>query len=350
METEDRIRSFIQLGVYLRDYNDDPENLFFHPLAIAAQQAFTENPWFTSEHIKIALKSIGLSLEEQNLRQWLTPYLHQFSKIMKPGIIGVVMPGNIPAVGFHDFICVLISGNKIKLKLSSSDKCLLPEIARMLVQIKPSWESQIEFISGKLDNFDAVIATGSNNTSRYFEFYFGKYPNIIRKNRNSVAVLSGNESDSVLSGLASDIMLYFGLGCRSVSKLFIPVNYDFTKLKEALAPFSYLFGHNKYANNYDYQKSIFIINKIPFIDTGFLLIREDRSLNSPLAVLNYQVYDHIEEVSEEISSGLESIQCIVSDISLPFPTVLPGNAQFPALWDYADHVDTLSFLLSCCSS
>ncbi|MCK9423271.1 MAG: acyl-CoA reductase [Bacteroidales bacterium] len=350
MDIADRINSFIQLGEYLRRFSDNHENLFLGPLITASHQAFTENPWFTPDHINLSIKAIGQALEPGPLHQWLDPYLYQLEAKRKTGTIGVVMPGNIPAVGFHDMLCVLMTGNKLKSKLSDSDKSLLPAIAQILIQIQPRWEGEFEFISGKLENFNAVIATGSDNTSRYFEYYFGKYPHIIRKNRNSIAVLNGVESETVLQKLADDIMLFFGMGCRNVSKLYVPAEYDFSKLKQALASYNYFTGHNKYANNYEYQKLIFMMNKLPFLDTGSLLIRENRAINSPIAVLNYQIYTNIEEVTDEIRSNLDSIQCIISGSSLPFPTVSPGNAQFPALWDYADHVDTMTFLLSCFSS
>ena len=349
MKVAERISSFIQLGEYLRTFKKSPGNLFLSPLTDAAYRSSIENPWFTPENITTAIGSIGQMLEPVKLHQWLEPYRQKITDNTGPRTIGVVMAGNIPLVGFHDFICVLMSGNRIKAKLSSSDAYLLPAISQMLVQIQPLWKEYLNLTTGKLGEMDAVIATGSANTSRYFEYYFGKYPHIIRNHRNSIAVLNGKETDSVLHDLTKDIMLFFGMGCRSISKLFIPAGYDVEKLKTVLAHYSNYLTHNKYANNYNYQKSILLINNMPFFDAGSILLRNNKSINSPIAVLHFEEYRDQEGLTEAIQADISTIQCIVSESPLPFPSVLPGKAQFPELWDYADQADTMDFLLSCFS-
>ena len=256
------------------------------------------------------------------------------------------MAGNIPAVGFHDFLCVLISGHKLNARLSSSDLFLLPALADILTCYLPEWQNNISFTIGKLDHFDAIIATGSNNTSRYFEFYFGKYPHLIRKNRNSIAILDGFENQEVVNKLADDIMLYFGMGCRSVSKIYVPEGYDFSLLIRNLDRYGNYANHHKYRNNYDYCKSIFLVDQIPFIDAGCLLLKEDNAIASRISVLHFEYYKAMNDVLQAIGENLTSIQCVVSNNTLPIQTVLPGEAQNPALWVYADDVDTLDFLLS----
>ncbi|MDD4603302.1 MAG: acyl-CoA reductase [Bacteroidales bacterium] len=346
MELNDRIESIIGLGELLRGYQKNPDNPQYKLIDEASRQAFVENPWFTPDHIQYALKAWGDSLQQNQLEQWLNPYLQDLLIQKKSKTVGLIMAGNIPVVGLHDFLTVLISGHRVCAKLSSSDQRLIPALTTMLINIQPGWKEQIEFINGKLNNFDTIIATGSNNTSRYFEYYFGKYPHIIRKGRNSIAVLTGEEDGFTLRGLASDIMLYFGMGCRSVSKIYVPKGYDFSKLEQALVPFARYANHNKYFNNYTYYKTVLMLNNTPFIDNGFLSLVENSDLASPVSLLHYQFYNQVEEIIPQISRMKDSIQCIVSTLSMPFPTVLPGMAQTPALWDYADGKDTMKFLLS----
>jgi len=257
------------------------------------------------------------------------------------------MAGNIPLAGFHDFMCVLISGNIFVGKLSSQDKYLLPAIAEELNGIAPSVKESVFFTEERLPPFDAVIATGSNNSSRYFEYYFGKYPHIIRKNRNSVAILNGMESKEELGLLADDIFLYFGLGCRNVTKIFIPEGYDFTMLTKALRKYKdRLSMQSKYMNNYDYNKSIFLINQILHNDLEFCILKEDNSIASPISVLYYEYYRDISDVINYISVNREKIQCLVAGKTYTNYTVLFGKSQQPELWDYADGVDTMEFLIS----
>ena len=261
-------------------------------------------------------------------------------KIVKPN------SRNISAVGFHDFLCVLIAGHKLIGRLSSADLRLIPAMAAVLIDFLPEWQNYISFTSGRLSEFDAIIATGNDNTSRYFNFYFGKYPNIIRKNRNSIAILDGKENDETLQKLANDIMLFYGMGCRSISKIFLPEGYNFSMLTKALGEYHNFINHNKYCNNYDYSKSIFLVNQIPYIDAGCLLLKEDRALASRIAVLHYEFYVSLDDVIDAVKANRELIQCVVSNLTLSIRTVQAGESQNPALWDYADEVDTLDFLVS----
>jgi hypothetical protein len=251
------------------------------------------------------------------------------------------MAGNIPLVGFHDLLCVLISGHMAQIKLSSKDSKLPSYIIKHLLWLEPGFEKNISVTEGKLHDFDAVIATGSDNSARYFHQYFGKYPNIIRKNRTSVAVLSGNESTQELSQLGEDVFSYFGLGCRNVSKIYAPVGYDFTLLLDAWQGFHDIIHHHKYSNNYDYQKSILLVNRLPFLDNGFVLLQENERLVSPISVVYTESYTTPKNLHEKLSAIREKIQCITGngDSFIPF-----GQAQYPSLGDYADQIDTLKFL------
>ena len=346
MTLANRIKSFEILGDLLRRYPQSSEETDMALLVEAARLASERNPWFTPNHIAIALNNLGQVLTHEILERWLSVYTKKIESVHAQKKIGVVMAGNIPAVGFHDFLCVLMSGHQLNAKLSSSDDQLLPAMANILSRHMPEWQENIVFTSGKLENFDAIIATGNTNTSRYFEFYFGRYPHIIRKNRNSIAVLSGHETKEELQCLADDIMLFFGMGCRSISKIYMPSGYIFEPLIHALGKYDYFANHHKYRNNYDYFKSIFMVAQVPFIDTGFILLKEDPEIASPIAVLHYEFYDNPEEVAERIIQNQTSIQCVISKMSLGIKALSPGEGQNPALWDYADQTDTMEFLLS----
>jgi len=258
-----------------------------------------------------------------------------------------VLAGNIPLVGFHDVLCVLISGNFALIKASSQDARLITQVLKRLTAIESAFEQRFAFTE-RLKDFDAVIATGSNNTSRYFEYYFGKVPHIIRKNRNSVAVLTGRETTEQLHALGRDIFDYFGLGCRNVSKLFVPEGYDFVPFFEAIEPYKNIINHHKYNNNYDYNKSIYLVNRDKHLDNGFLLVKEDERMVSPLAVLFFEYYDDLQSLDERLNHEKENIQCIVTAAPLASgawgTTVNFGRSQQPSLWDYADGVDTMDFL------
>jgi len=346
MTFSDRIRSFEMLGEMLLRYHEHSADADMEPLLKAAERASRKNSWFTDEQVRYALNSLGQALRTESLKNWLAPYGDRILQSAVVKNVGVVMAGNIPAVGFHDFLCVLISGHRLIVKLSASDHILIPAMADILTGYLPEWHKYVAFTDGKLEKFDAVIATGSTNTSRYFEYYFGKYPHIIRRNRNSIAILSGNENIPELEGLAGDIMLFFGMGCRSVSKIYVPFGYDFSRLVRALERYGHYADHNKYRNNYDYRRSIFQAGNVPFLDAGVLLLREEREISSPIAVLHYEYYQDPEPLINSVREKERLIQCVISATALPFRSADPGEAQRPALWDYADQVDTMEFLLS----
>jgi hypothetical protein len=300
------------------------------------------NAWFTTGNVEHAVKAIGQVLNKGDLLTWLSRY---DIKPHEPRKVGLVLAGNIPLVGFHDILCVLASGNIAQIKASSQDSRLITYVLKRLVTIEPVFAERFKFTE-RLDNFDAVIATGSNNTSRYFEYYFSKVPHVIRKNRNSLAVLTGKETPEQLHALGHDIFDYFGLGCRNVSKLFVPQGYNFEPFFEAIEPYKNIIHHHKYNNNYDYNKSIYLVNRDKHLDNGFLLLKEDQGLTSPLAVLFFEYYNSVGSVQETLQQQGENIQCIVSIGSLQVNSqvVAPGQSQQPALWDYADGVDTMDFL------
>ncbi len=339
MILKERIEAFSGLGSILMDSLDGRETGYSASLneLILRQQYL--NPWFTPENTRLAVKALAGLLSVQNLTSWTCRYPAIEDEI-PPSVVGIVMAGNIPLVGFHDFLSVLISGNRVLAKTSSRDPDLIVFISNILCSLNPGFSERISFTEGLLRGFDKVIATGSDNSSRYFEYYFGKYPHIIRKNRNGVAVLEGNETDEELSLLGADIFTYFGLGCRSVSKLYIPFGYDIRELSSKWHNNSDVLNHNKYANNYDYNKAIYMVNREEFTDNGFLLLKENSQIPSPVAVLHYQYYNDDEEIRSEIMNRADKIQCVVSRKDIPF-----GKAQSPELWDYADGIDTLEFLL-----
>lgn len=304
--------------------------------------AVQKNPWFTVSSVKQSLQAWSEVLNEEHCMNWLSAY--PLDENRKPKNVAIVMAGNLPLVGFHDYLCCLAAGHNALIKLSSDDEVLLPVIFDIMCSFAPEMEGRVKFVNTPLKNFDAVIATGSNNTSRYFLYYFGKYPHIIRRNRNSVAVLTGEESEEELLGVAHDIFDYFGLGCRSVSKLYVPHNYDFGKLQAAFDCFDDIATHTRYMNNYDYQKSILIINATPFIDHRTILLREEGSFASPVALLHYSKYHSLDEVNAEIQHMKDQIQVVVSISDSINDAILPGTTQNPGLFDYADGIDTMDFL------
>ncbi|MBL0743823.1 acyl-CoA reductase [Chryseolinea lacunae] len=333
MKVEERIVAFGELGRFLG--NLDEETL--QSLALSARN---ENPWFTEESIRMAVSGITKFLTPESLRQWTSAYTldHQPSRQ-----IAVVMAGNIPLVGFHDFLCVLITGHSILIKKSSKDGVLISFLVKQLIEIEPRFESLISY-GDMLKGFDAIIATGSDNASRYFEYYFAKYPHIIRKNRTSVAVLRGNESEADLATLGIDVFTYFGLGCRNVSKLFVPEGYDLGRIYRGWDSFREVVNHHKYANNYDYQKSILLVSQTAFLDNGFVILQENQKLVSPISVMYYEYYSSPEALEQKLEASKDKIQCTVDNIE--GSPVKFGEAQFPDVRDYADQVDTLKFLTS----
>jgi hypothetical protein len=355
MEIEERVSGFESLGTFLKEYvglqtgsciGHSTAGGIFAALEYAVCQAEVENPWFTRENILLALKNIALQLEKPKIEQFKSRYAEKLSYYREPLTIGVVMAGNIPAVGFHDFLCVLLAGHRFLGKLSHEDRRLLPAIADILIRINQEFNDLISFTDDRLKDFDSIIATGSNNTNRYFEYYFGKYPHILRKNRNGVAILTGSETNEELSGLADDIFMYFGKGCRSISKLYLPKGYDFQLLQEPFTRYAHYFNHHKYRNNYDYYKAIYLIDKIHFIDMGHLLLIENLNIASPVSVINYEYYDNLPLLNNILPGLKEQIQCIVCHDDKVSASIKPGNAQCPELWDYADGVDTMEFLLN----
>ena len=330
-----RINAFIKLGNFLTD----PQNEgYLQELAIRANR---KNNWFTPVNTLESLHAIATRfLTEENLTAWMD----QYPEIQTSQKIGVIMAGNIPAVGFHDVLCVLISGHILLAKPSSDDPVLIPALLEKLVEIEPAFSDTIFFVE-RLNDSDAYIATGSDNTARYFHYYFAKKPNIIRKNRTSLAVLSGQESEEQLHALGKDILQYFGLGCRNVSKLFVPVGYDFTKFFESIQSFDQLYlNHHKYFNNYEYNKSILLVNRTLHYDNGFLMLTESKATVSPISVVHYETYDSLDTLKAYLHENAEKIQCVVGDENIIPGTINFGHTQEPALLDYADSVDTMAFL------
>ena len=344
MNLKNRIEAFSNLGILIKqlvdceiDINNDRRlNSFVNA---------NPNEWFTPSNILFMLKNISEMLEYNALKVWIDYYgLSDENSISKN--IGLVTAGNIPLVGFHDVLCILISGHKLMLKNSTKDEKLMDWMLKTLIDLEPEFERYVHIETERLKDFDAVIATGSDNTSKYFEYYFGKYPNIIRKNRNSIAVLSEDVTDNDLELLADDMLLYFGLGCRNVSKLYLPEDFDIQRIFKATYDYEHLINHNKYANNHIYNKSIYLMNNVRFLENGFLTLKEDVSLNSPISVVFYERYGDPEVLKNRINSEKDKIQCIVSKIDFIEDRIAFGHSQKPGLMDYADNIDTIRFLLS----
>jgi hypothetical protein len=342
-------KCFVELGKFLSQFSLDKNtkdetvlhnDLYFDKFKDLLQLSQSHNGWFTPEQVYFAVQSWAKALTEDNLNQWLAAY--NLEEI-KPKTVGLILAGNIPLVGFHDFLSVLISGHKALVKTSSNDQHLIQFLANYLITVEPKLSYYISFTDGKLENFDAIIATGSNNTARYFEFYFKSKPSIIRKNRNSVAVLNGKETNEDLLKLGEDIFRYFGLGCRNVSKLFVPKGYNFEAFFKAIYEYKDVIFYEKYSNNYDYNKAVFLMSNFKLLDNEFLTLKEDTSYASPISSVFYENYENIDDLQVRLTNEAEQIQCIVSNNliknSIPF-----GKTQKPKLWDYADNVDTLSFL------
>ena len=350
MLLEKRIISFARLGAVLREAgagNEEPR------LAVAIKQAHIHNGWFTEENIRIALSSLGEMLRESKLRDWISKYPQLTSQKPEGKKVGVIMAGNIPLVGFHDFLCVLMSGNTFEGKLASDDAFLLPATAKILCGLEPEFEERIHFTDKPFNNsanISAFIATGSNNSARYFEYYFSKYPHIIRKNRNAIAILNGKETAADLRNLGKDIFQYFGMGCRNVSKIYIPKDYELDHFFKSIVDFGDVINHNKYYNNHQYYHTIYLLNNEKFLDNNFLMLKESKQIASPVAALHYERYNNQTDLLKKLHDVRDQIQCVVSDDAIPSPwkkiRVKPGEAQSPELWDYADGVDTMQFLLS----
>ena len=332
---EKTIHHLVQLGELLSQ-TDAFSTLF--------EQAYQQNSWFTPANLQFAFQVWSEALSEPNVRRWLSAY-PEYS-VSSPKRVLVVMAGNIPLVGFHDLLCVLAAGHRAMVKLSSNDAVLLPALVAHLRTFAPEWAEAVHFSDERITDFDMVLATGSNNTARYFEYYFGQKPHIIRKNRNSVAVLTGHETPEALLELGRDLFQYYGLGCRSVSKLFVPKDYNFDFLFKAIYPYRTLIEEQKYANNYDYNKAVYLMSQFKLLENGFLLLKEDRHYASPIATLFYEYYTDVALLQERLRADANQIQCVVGEEL--FANAIPfGYTQMPQLWDYADGVDTMQFLLEC---
>lgn len=302
--------------------------------------AKVKNPWFVTEYVDLALLNWSKSLSEEQLNEWLSIY--SFNK--NPKKVAIVMAGNIPLVGFHDFLSVVLSGNIAMVKLATDDAVLFKKLVSYLIELEPIFQNHFQLVE-KLEKFDAVIATGSDNTSNYFEYYFKKYPHVIRKNRTSIAILSGNETKDELALLAKDIFTYFGMGCRNVTMIYAPEGFDITTFIDACAGFTWIKDHNKYFNNYEYHKAILLLNREQHLDNGFALFQERPDLHSPLSRINYSFYSPDKGKTPWTNYvDQNKIQCIVGNLfdeSIPY-----GGSQIPSLSDYADGVDTMKFLNS----
>ncbi len=336
MTLTERIEALVKLGDHLQGEDDF--------LRAVMKRTLFHNPWFTLDNQEKAVRAIAdYFLDRKKLERWLEPY--DLPEPDHPKKVGIVMAGNLPLVGFHDLLCVFVAGHRSCIKLSEKDKYLLPYLLSVLKRIDERTAGYFEVVE-KLTGFEAVIATGSNNSARYFEAYFGKYPHIIRRNRNAVGVLTGEESREELLALGEDIFEYFGLGCRNVAKVYVPEGYDFEPLMKALHEFRQIILHEKYKHNFDYHFAVYSINKMPFLNNGCIILTENNSLQSHIGGLYYEYFRDLEAVESELEQRKEEIQCVVSKPGL-FRDAIPfGQAQHPELWDYADGVDTLAFLAS----
>lgn len=331
-----RLSSFakeISRSTLLFSTNDLPE---------AFQQAMLHNKWFTKSNILAAMNHWANSLaDEKTVELWLNKYQLPVSNSQK---VLLVLAGNIPAVGFHDVLCTLLSGHEAEIKLSSDDRFLIPWMLRKLVEFVPEWKNKYHFHEGLISHFDAVIATGSNQSAKTFERYFNKKPRIIRHDRSSMAVVHQSDNAETLQKLAEDVFLYFGLGCRNVSLIYLPADFDKQRLFDAFLPWNHLAQHNAYANNHDYYNGYFSLSNEELLDGNFYLLRKQASLHAPLAVINFQEYNDIDQVKSFIANNKNNIQCVVSSEQIVADCILPGQSQFPAINQYADGVDTMEFL------
>lgn len=346
---KNRINAFAALGNFLNQFNSTKiekntsvlfNDVFFDGFIHQIKLAEEQNSWFTKEAILFSIENWANALTYENLTQWISNenIVEQPSKT-----VAIIMAGNIPLVGFHDFLSVLISGNSVLVKQSSNDKHLIPYLSKYLEYVEQSFKGKIAFTDKKITNFDAVIATGSTNTTRYFEYYFNDKPNIIRKNRNSIAIITGEETKEDIENLSEDIFRYFGLGCRSVSKLFVPRDYNFNKFFEGMYNYHHIINNRKYANNYDYNKAVYLMSEFSILENGFLMIKEDTNFASPIATIFYEFYDNLNDLKIKIRDEAENIQCIVASNFIE-NEVKFGQTQHPKLWDYADGINTIEFL------
>lgn len=335
MTLKERLEALAALGRHLRG-KDEYLDALIH-------RTYFNNLWFTKENQERAIQAIAAEfLDGEKLKNWAADYA--LTDVPSDKVVGLIMAGNLPLVGFHDLICTFVTGYKAKIKLSDKDKFLLPYLLKLLARFNPAAEAFFEIVE-RLKDFDAVIATGSDNSTRYFEAYFGKYPHIIRHNRNGIAVLDGSETDEELHALGKDVFRYFGLGCRNVSKLYVPKNYDFQRLLERLNDFQEIILHDKYKNNFDYNIALLILNRTAFMNNGCILLTEDPTIPSRIAMLNYEFYEEKTTLEKELRNRSREIQCIAARPGLLNQPLTPfGKTQEPRLADYPDGVDVMAFL------
>jgi len=321
----------------LNCYKDDINNL-----KQIINNYYNYNGWFYPEFVKLQLTSLGKMLNHNDLQEFEKKYP---TKELSDKKIKIIPAGNIPLVCFHDIFCILMSGKKCIIKFSQKDRLLPFAVVNMLQKIEPQLKDRIIEEKDQRLDFDGIIATGSNNSSRYFEYYFGKYPHIIRKNRNSVAILDGTENQDDYSKLADDIFAYYGLGCRSVSKIYVPKDYDYQTFFKNIVDKGDVIKNPKYSDNYDYNKAVYLMSDNKILDNNFILLKEDERISSPVGVIFAERYDNLESLAEKLNNMTDEIQCIVSKKSIPnLKTVTIGNAQNPSIFDFADGVDTMKFL------
>lgn len=339
MTVDEKAKAFAELGNIMHQITTGESTRYTSDYNKAVQTAFHKNGWFTEKFVHKAVKDWSLLLTPENLQHWIKNY----PELNKEGhlTVGLILAGNIPLVGFHDVLSVLLTGNKVHGKMSSKDAVMLPFFTNILTQIEPRFKNRIVLDEHlRFQDIDAVIATGSDNSARYFDYYFGKYPNIIRQNRTSVGILTGDETHEELKLLGEDIFTYFGLGCRNVSKLYIPAGFEINRFFEAVTDFGYLTENKKYMNNYEYNRTLYLLNEEPgLLDNNFVILRETPSLHAPTGVVNIEYYDQTENVLSDLNDKKNEIQCVVSKGDVPF-----GQSQKPQLHEYADEKDTVDFL------
>tara|TARA_Y100000741_G_scaffold325771_1_gene277481 strand:- start:316 stop:1338 length:1023 start_codon:yes stop_codon:yes gene_type:complete len=338
IDLNSKIKILNELGIYISTIiNNNPKSI----LDKLTKSTINKNRWFDEKSIIYSLKTWSNLLKSDLIEKWIDIY--KLSSIKKKKTIALILPGNIPLVGFHDILCVWILDYIWIVKLSSKDDILIPFLTDYLEE-KSGYKS-FSYTSLSIKKYDAVIATGSNNSSIYFEYYFSKHPNIIRKNRTSVAFLEGNETKIDLNNLGKDILLYYGLGCRNVSKLYIPIGFDLNKIFKGLEPFSYIINNSKYINNYNYNKSIFLINQEKFLDNGYFILKESSNLYAPISCAFYEFYNNIKDLKYKLHDIKDNLQCIVSKKGKIKGNTF-GSTQNPSLQDYADNIDTIEFLIN----
>ncbi len=340
MKLKNRIEVLSAIGIEFIEICKNP-NQFNFP---GFEKIYHSNPWFSEEFVRFSLSEWSNNLTEKKINNWLSKY--SISDNLSDTTLGIIMAGNIPMVGLHDLICGFICGINMNIKLSSKDNLLVKWIISRIVDKAPAYRSKILISENKVEHFNAIIATGSNNSNRYFDYYFASVPNILRKNRNSISILTGNESKEELELLADDIFLYFGLGCRNISKIYLPENYDFNPLCNALHKYIHLKDHFKFANNLDYQYAVLAMNNILHVNPGNLFLVEKTDISAPVGIVNYEFYSDLNSIIPIIDQNFEKIQCVITNC-IEFSNKLAfGESQRPALNEYADNIDTISFILN----